>query len=147
MMTDQDRQNPAPDAAQQSTEQLRYATLLEWSTRLGLVVLVCSFAAYVSGALEPLVPLQRLPELWSQPVGSYLAQTQMPTGWGWLALVLKGDVVGLLGIAILAGCSVLCLLALVPHYLRLGDKAYVALCLAEVAVVVLAASGLISGAH
>ena len=144
-------EDAAPAAVQQtteqSTEQLRYATLLEWSTRFGLVVLVCSFAAYVSGVLEPLVPLQRLPELWSQPVASYLAQTQMPTGWGWLALVLKGDVVGMLGIASLAGCSVLCLLALVPRYLRRGDKAYVALCLAEVVVVVLAASGLISGGH
>ncbi len=138
---------PVKPAVAQSTEQLRYATLLDLGTRSGLVVLVLSFAAYVTGLLEPMVPLKRLPELWSQPVGSYLAQTQMPTGWGWLALVLKGDVVGLLGIAILAGCSVLCLLALVPHYLRRGDKAYVALCLTEVAVVVLAASGLISGGH
>lgn len=131
----------------QSTEQLRYATLLDWGTRIGLVVLVLSFAAYVTGLLEAQVPLQRLPELWSQPVGTYLAKTQMPTGWGWLALVFKGDVVGLLGIVILAGCSVLCLLALVPLYLKRGDKAYVLLCLAEVAVVVVAASGLISGGH
>ena len=147
MTTGQGNPHHTTAAVQQSTEQLRYAALLDISTRIGLVVLVCSFAAYVSGLLEPLVPLQRLPELWSQPVGSYLAQTQMPTGWGWLALVLKGDVVGLLGITILAGCSVLCLLALVPHYWRHGDKAYVALCLTEVAVVVLAASGLISGGH
>lgn len=150
MPTDPDR--PAqPRMALQSTEQLRYATLLEWATRIGLLALVLSFAAYATGLLEPVVPLQRLPELWSQPVGSYLAQTQMPTGWGWLALVMstqpQGDVVGLLGIAILAGCSVLCLLALVPHYLKGGDHAYVALCLAEAAVVVLAASGLISGGH
>lgn len=150
MPTDPHRQ-PGTPAAAQSTEQLRYAKLLEWGTRIGLLVLVLSFAAYATGLLEPVVPLQRLPELWSQPVGSYLAETQMPTGWGWLALVAssqaRGDVVGLLGIAILAGCSVLCLLALVPHYWRRGDKAYVALCLAEAAVVVLAASGLISGGH
>ena len=131
----------------QSTEQLLYATLLDWGTRIGLLVLVFSFAAYVTGLLEAQVPLQRLPELWSQPVGTYLASTQMPTGWGWLALVFKGDVVGLLAIVILAGCSVLCLLALVPLYLKRGDTAYVLLCLAEVAVVVVAASGLISGGH
>jgi hypothetical protein len=138
---------PKRAAAVQSAEQLRYASWLDWGTRIGLVLLVASFAAYVTGLLEPQVPLQRLPELWSQPVGSYLAQTQMPTGWGWLALVMKGDVVGLLGIALLAGCSVLCLLALVPLYFKRGDRAYVLLCLAEVAVVVLAASGLISGGH
>ena len=148
--TRQPSHQPA-SAAAQSTEQLRYATLLALCTRIGLLVLLLSFAAYVTGVLEPMVPLQRLPELWSQPVGSYLAQTQMPTGWGWLALVLpsqaRGDVVGLLGIAVLAGCSVPCLLALVPHYWRRGDKAFAALCLAEAAVVVLAASGLVSGGH
>ena len=141
---------PAP-APRQSAEQLRYAALLDVCTRVGLVVLVLSFAAYASGLLQPHVPLQRLPELWSQPVASYLAQTQTPTGWGWLQLVFtaqpRGDVVGLLGIATLAGCSVLCLLALVPHHLRRGDKAYVALCLAEAAVVLLAASGLVAGGH
>jgi hypothetical protein len=40
-----------------------------------------------------------------------------------------------------------CLLALVPLYLRRGDKAFAALCLAEVAVVLLAASGWLSGGH
>ncbi len=144
---DAPRTGAAGAPAIQSAEQLRYATLLDWGTRIGLVVLVASFVAYAGGWLEPQVPLQRLPELWSQPVGAFLAQTQMPTGWGWLALVTKGDMVGLLGIAILAGCSVLCLLALVPHYWLRGDKAYVALCLAEAAVVVLAASGLVSGGH
>lgn len=140
---------PAEKSADQSLEQLRYATLLDWGTRIGLVLLVASFAAYVSGLLPSQVPLQRLPELWSLPVDRYLQATHMPTGWGWFALALqgKGDVVGLLGIAVLAGCSVLCLLALVPLYRRRGDKAYVMLCLAEVAVVVLAASGLISGGH
>ena len=47
----------------------------------------------------------------------------------------------------MAACSVPCLLALVPLYINRGDKAYVLLCLAEVAVVVLAASGLLSGGH
>ena len=71
----------------------------------------------------------------------------VPHCWGWLALVHKGDVAGLAGIAILAGCSLVGLLALVPLYLRRGDRAYAALCLAEVAVVLLAASGWISGGH
>lgn len=138
---------PAAAPALQSAEQLRYARLLDWGTRIGLLVLVASFSAYVLGLLEPQVPLQRLPQLWQLPVGQFLQQTQMPTGWGWLALAHKGDMAGLLGIAILAGCSVLCLLALVPLYIKRGDKAYVWLCLAEVAVVVLAASGLVSGGH
>ncbi|MBS1179602.1 MAG: hypothetical protein H6R06_4014 [Proteobacteria bacterium] len=137
--------NPAP--ALQPLEQMLYASLLTWGTRLGLFVLVASFAAYVLGLADAQVPVDRLPELWHHPVARYLELTQTPTGWGWLALVHKGDVAGLAGIAILAGCSLVCLLALVPLYLRRGDKAYAALCLAEVAVVLLAASGWISGGH
>lgn len=139
--------NAADEPVVQGPEQLRYAWLLDWGGRIGLLVLVLSFAAYVLGWLSPHVSLERLPELWSLPVGRYLQETQSPTGWGWLALVQHGDVAGLLGIVILAGCSLLCLLALVPLYLRRGDKAFVALCLAEAAVLLLAASGLLAGGH
>jgi len=131
----------------QPPEQMRYATWLDWGTRVGLVVLLASFAAYVLGLAESHVPVSRLPELWVHPVGRFLELTNSPTGWGWLALVHRGDIAGLLGIAILAGSSVACLLALVPLYLARGDRAFAAVCLAEVAVVLLAASGWLSGGH
>ena len=132
------------DQVQQSPEQLRYARLLDWGTRIGLVLLIVSFVAYVLGLAEAHVPPERLPQIWQHPVGRYLELTGSPTGWGWLALVHRGDIAGLVGIAVLAGCSVLCLLALVPMYLRRGDRAYAALCVAEAAVVVLAASGVLA---
>ena len=131
----------ANDAAAQPLEQQRYATLLDWSTRAGALVLLLSFAAYVFGLGDAHVPLAQLPEVWSLPLARYLELTHSPTGWGWLALVQHGDMAGLLGIAILAGCSVPCLLALLPLYRARGERAYVALGLAQVAVIVLAASG------
>jgi hypothetical protein len=134
-------------AAEQPEEQLLYAALLGWSTRAGLLVLLLSFAAYVTGVSPSFVPLERLPSLWSLPVAQFLAATGTPTGWGWLALLRHGDVQGLAGIAILAGCSVPCLLALVPLYAARRERAFVAVCLAEVAVVVLAASGVLASGH
>lgn len=131
----------------QAPEQQRYARLLDWGTRAGLLLLVASFVAYVSGLLPGVVAVERLPELWSLPVAQFQARTQMPGGWGWLALLGHGDVLGLLGIALLAGISIPCLLALVPLYAARGEKSYVAICLLEVAVVALAASGLLSGGH
>jgi hypothetical protein len=132
---------------QQPAEQLRYAALLDVSTRIGLAVLVLSFAAYGLQLLPPHVPLDRLPELWRLPVGQYLQQTQTPTGWGWIALAMRGDIAALCGIVILTGCSVVCLLALVPLALRRGDRMFAWLCVAEAAVIALAASGLLTGGH
>lgn len=139
--------NGRAEAVSQPAEQLLYARVLDWGTRIGLAVLVLTFAAYMSGLTSPHVPLERLPELWGLPVGSYLQQTQAPLGWGWLALVRHSDVASMVGIVILAGCSLPALLALVPTYWRRGDRAFVALCLAEVAVVVLAASGWLTAGH
>lgn len=136
-----------PPTAVQSVEQQRYARWLETGARIGLAVLVVSFIAYGAGLLQATVPPQRLPALWSLPVAAYLQQTQTPVGWGWLWHLRQGDMTPLLGIAVLAGCSMSCLLAVVPQYARRGDQAFVALCLAEVAVIVLAASGWLTGGH
>lgn len=131
----------------QASEQLRYARVLDLASRAGLLLLVASFAAYVLGLLEAQVPVEQLPQLWGLPVDRFLQQSASPTGWGWLPLIGKGDMAGLGSVALLAGCSLACLLALVPLYLRRGDRVYALLCLAEVAVIVLAASGLLAGGH
>lgn len=131
----------------QAPEQLRYARVLDLASRAGLLLLVASFAAYVLGLLEAQVPVEQLPQLWGLPVDRFLQQSASPTGWGWLPLIGKGDMAGLGSVALLAGCSLACLLALVPLYLRRGDRVYALLCLAEVAVIALAASGLLAGGH
>ena len=138
---------PAAPAQLQPPEQLRYAMLLDWGTRFGLLVLVLSFVAYVTGLLPGHVPVDQLPAVWGLPVAQYLAHTHMPTGWDWLALLGHGDVLGLAGIAWLSAVSVACLLALVPVYARRGDRAFVAICVVEVLVVALAASGVLTGGH
>jgi hypothetical protein len=126
---------------------LRYAQVLDGGTRLGLVLLLASFVLYVAGVLPPHVPLERLPELWHLPVGRYLELTGAPTGWSWLALLHRGDVLGLSGIALLAGWSAVCLLSLLPIYRARGEAFYVGLCLAQVVVLLMAASGLLGAGH
>ncbi len=131
----------------QKAEASRYAILLDWGTRLGLLVLVLGFAAYLLGFIAPLVSLDELPHLWNQPVAVYLEKTGTPTGWGWLALAGKGDMLNLVGIAILAGCSLPPLVGLIPLYIQRRDYAYAGICAAIVLVLVLAASGILSGGH
>jgi hypothetical protein len=136
-----------PASPVQPAEQQRYAAMLGYGTRLGLVMLVLSFAAYISGLVEAHVPPEELPRLWQQPVDRYLELTQSPTGWDWLAMIHRSDMAGLAAVAILAGCSLPCLLSLVPLYAARRDRVFVAICLAEVAVVTLAASGWLTGGH
>lgn len=131
----------------QLTEALRYAHLLDMGTRLGVFALVASFAAYVLGLLQPHVPLEQLPSVWSLPVADYLRQTGTPTGWGWLALAHKGDLSGLLGISVLSGCSLPPLLGLIPLYVQRRDYIYAGICSLIVLVLVLAASGILTGGH
>jgi hypothetical protein len=131
----------------QQQEALRYAQLLDWGTRLGVLALIASFAAYVFGVLQPHVPLEQLPTVWNLPVGAYLQQTSTPTGWGWLTLTHKGDLSGLIGISILAGCSLPPLLGLIPLYIKRRDYVYAFICSMVTGVLVLAASGLLTGGH
>lgn len=137
----------APESVVQPPEQLRYARWLEWGTRVGLVALILIFLAYGIGLVEPHVPHSRLPEVWNLPVSQFLAATGLPTGWGWLAFAHRGDIANLLGIAMLTGASLLALLALLPLYLRQHERIYAALCVAQVAVLLLAASGLLTAGH
>jgi len=128
-------------------EARRYAGLLEWGTRVGLALLFLSFIAYLSGLLAPHVPLEQLPQLWNQPVDEYLRRTQSPQGWGWLALATRGDFSNLLGIAVLASCSIPPLLAAIPLFRRQGASAYAIICALEILVLLMAASGRLSAGH
>lgn len=136
-----------PHSVAQPHEQLRYARWLERGTWFGLVLLVAIFFAYGAGLVEPHVPHSRLPQVWNLPVSQFLDATGWPAGWSWLQHARHGDIANLIGICVLAGASVLALLALVPLYLRRGDRVYAGLCVAEIAVLLLAASGLLTAGH
>jgi hypothetical protein len=131
-----------------SVEQQRYATLLSWGSRSGLALLVVSFLAYVFGWMPAHVPLEQLPDYWNLPVGEYLKQTDTPTGWNWLTMIDQGDFASLVGIAWLSGCSLICLIAVIPIYARRQDRIFVMICVIALAVQLLAASGILkTGGH
>ena len=134
-------------AQQQQAEASRYALLLDWGTRIGLLALVISFAAYLFGWLEPHVPLEQLPGVWSLPVAAYLERTATPTARAWLTVAYQGDLSNLIGIALLAGCSLPPLLGLIPLYLKRRDYAYAGISAFVAMVLVLAASGILTGGH
>lgn len=128
-------------------DQRRYARVLGVLTNAGLAVLVALFVLYMAGIVAPHVPHERLPELWRLPAPQFLAAAGIEPGWGWAAWLHRGDILTLVGIAALAFASVPCLVAIAPLYWRARRPALLAICLLEIAVIGLAASGLVGGGH
>lgn len=131
-----------------SEEQLIYANILNIGMWLGLAVLTVTFLMYVFGILPNFVPIDDLPKYWTMKAADYNHTLNAPTGWGWLAFVGKGDYLNFVGIAMLAGLTILCYMAIIPTLSRKKDTAYLVIAIAEVAVLLLAASGILkSGGH
>ena len=129
-------------------EQVAYAKLLDIGMKIGLLSLVVTFAIYVFGILTPHVPVSDLPKYWTMPVKTYLHETGIPYGWGWLSMIGKGDILNFTGIAFLAGVTVLCYIRIIPILLKKKDTIYALLAVIEVLVLTLAASGILkSGGH
>lgn len=128
-------------------EQTIYARWLGWGTRIGLAVLIGSFLAYALALIEPFVPVEALPQLWGLPVDRYVALSGAPSGWGWLALVNNGDYANFIGIATLALITLVCYARLVPTLWRRGEHLQAGLAIAQVLVLLAAASGLFAGGH
>ncbi len=123
---------------------LLYARWLEWGVRVSVGVLTVGFIGYLTGLLPAYVPLEQLPLLWNLPASTYIEKTATPTGWNWLPLAYQGDLSGLLGIAVLSGCSLLPLARLVLFYIQQRDWVYAGIAFAVALVLILAASGILA---
>lgn len=127
--------------------ELIYARWLDWAVRIALGVLGASFALYASGIFDPLVPVQDLSRLWTLPVDRFIAATGAPTGWGWLRHLARGDYLNLVGVALLGLVTVLGYARIVPVMLEARERLYAGLALAQIVVLLAAASGLFTQAH
>lgn len=137
-------------------EQLLYADILEKGMFFGLALMIVTFILYLTGIMSPAVPLDQIAGYWALPVKQYLAAINAnflhwehpATGWSWMKLLAKGDFLNFLPIAILSGVTMVCYAAIVPGLFKRGDKAYAVMAIAEVLILTLAASGLLSaGGH
>jgi len=129
-------------------EQLAYAKLLDAGMKLGLLILIVTFIVYLTGILAPHVPVNDLPKFWKMPVHKYLAATGIHPGWAWLGMLGKGDFLNFIGIAFLAGVTLICYARIIPILLKKKDTIYAVLAAVEVLVLALAASGVLkAGGH
>jgi hypothetical protein len=137
----------SPNGDRTPHEQIVYARWLDWGTRAGLAVLVATFVVYVADWAAPHVPFEQLARVWSLPVDEYRAAIGAPAGWGWLALATHSDYANYAGIALLGLITIVCYLRALPAFLARGDRAFAFIAAAQIAVLALAAAGVLGGVH
>lgn len=130
-----------------TVEQIRYSSFLEKGMYFGLALLLLTFAVYVTGILDPYLPLEDLPVHWTKNVHDYLEDAHIEPGWAWLSMVGYGDFLNFTGIAFLAGVTVVCYAVIIPILLKNRDVIFTILVLLEIAVLVFAASGIVEIGH
>jgi len=135
------------EAAQAPAEQVVYGNILLYGSILGIALMVITYILYLSSALSPYLPVQELPKLWGMKAHEFVKVTGVPTGWGWTAYLGKGDYLNYIGVALLAGLTILGYLVLLPAYIGKRDVPYTLIVVAEIIVLVLAASGVVAAGH
>lgn len=129
-------------------EQLLYADFLEKGMLVGLATLLLTFSVYVSGIIRPYIPVSEIQNYWSMNVNEYLHAAKLHSGWSWVPLLHYSDFLNFVGIAMLAGVTILCFLVIIPTLWKNDDKLYAVLSLLEALILGVAASGILgAGGH
>ena len=80
--------------------------------------------------------------------GAHHSQQHVLSGWAWASLLSYSDFLNFLPVAILAGITILCYGTIIPGLFARGDKAMGIMAIVEIAILVLAASGILKvGGH
>jgi hypothetical protein len=122
-----------------------YARWLDIATKAGFVISLVAFLLYAGRVVPPYVALDELPRYWSLPVHQFIQATGAPSGWAWLGELGYGDGLNLLAIGLLGLVTPLCYARLVPALIAERDWLQVLLAVAQLAVLLGAASGLVGG--
>ena len=140
-------QEKTNDLLKATPEQILYAGILEKGMYLGLLMLFITYALYVFGIMDPYIPLDKISDYWSMNVHDYLEHAEIKNGWAWLGMLKYGDFINFIGIALLAGVTIICYAAIVPTLLKSKDTVYAILAVLEVVILSAAASGILAVGH
>ena len=106
-----------------------------------------TFTLYVSGLVPPVIPIHELPRYWGLSAADYVRAAKLPQGWGWVSLVGRGDFLNFIGVVLLAALTIVAYVRIVPILLGRRDLPYLFIVVAEIAVLALAAIGILTGAR
>ena len=140
-------QEKTNDLLKATPEQILYARILEKGMYIGLLILFITFGLYTFGIMDPYIPLDKISDYWHLNVHDYLEHAEIKDGWAWLGMLKYGDFINFIGVALLAGVTIICYAAIVPTLLKNKDTVYAILAVIEVIILSAAASGILAVGH
>ena len=126
-----------------SRAQLVYARILRVVSTLALVLVVAGYVVYVGGLVPGRVTPRDLAASWHLSAAELGKRLGDHGGWGWLRHIGAGDVISFASLAFLALGSIVCLLGTIPVLLAERSRVQALVAAGLVAILLLAASGLI----
>lgn len=140
--------NDLKESVKASREQIIYANLLIIGVWSGIAIMVTTYVIYLIGLLPSHVDMSLIPTIWDKSVTEYIEITHSPHGWGWVALLTRGDFLNYIGLALLALMTIFCFLVLLRGYIRQKNWIFAVIAFLEITVLSIAASGILgSGGH
>ena len=126
-------------------EALIYAKVINTSRAIGLLILVVTFFIYLLVIIPPRIALNELSEYWGLSVKDYLTMTGTQIGWSWIGMLGYSDFMNFLPIAFICGITIICYLSIIPIFFRKKDKIYIWIAIAQILILLIAASGILNG--
>lgn len=128
--------------------QLAYAAILSKATTLGMILVAIGYVLYVFQLMPLSVPIDQVAGNWGLRASEFHHKVPgAPYGWSCFNQAGNGDVLSYISIIYLGIVTMMCLVAAGIAFLREKNMIYTLISFAQVAVLVLAAAGVVSGGH
>ena len=127
--------------------QLSYATVLFWTSTLGIIFIIAGYLTYVLQLLPSAVSPAEVALHWHLRAAELHKVVAVPSGWDWLTQLGRGDVISYASIVYLSSVTMFCLAVIIPAFVKEKDFIYTILTLLQVTVLLFVAAGAFSGGH
>ena len=128
-----------------SMSQLFLSRLLRFVTITGLSLITLGFAVYISEILPSQNSPDEITALWHLSSQEYAVQASHPQGWDWLWDLGDGEIVSLATLVVIPAAIIICLCIMIVVFIKDKDRIYAGMLALQVIILVLAASGILSG--
>jgi hypothetical protein len=142
-MTDRKREGGYADRVQ-----LTYAKTLDYVAHTVIVVMAIGFLIYLMELLPLTVPIETIAGNWHLSAANLQAKLNLPCGWGCFtspAGILHGDIVSYISVIFLSLATLVCLASALTVFVSEKKHLYSVIATLQVLVLLVAASGIMSG--